>query len=235
MAIRKKGPKGSRASEAVAWPDFIRIQEELRAAGKWRELLCWVIGGYTAFRVSDFCELTWGEIMAEDGEILESLSVEERKKRHLSRSARKVVLGDEARALIAQCRDKLNPQFRQDFVLFRPSRGPKGAIPSMTRNGINEMLTKVAKAHNLHQQVSPHSLRKCCALRTWQTLGGTDQALMYVSMMLCHSDVDMTKRYLGITQRVISQIYRNLAKPIVDPLPGHSHIENMYRQINGVQ
>jgi len=237
VAIKRrktKGPNGSKVSEAVAWTDFIRIQEELLAAKKWQELLCWVIGGYTAFRVSDFCQLTWGEIMG-DEKINDALEVEERKKRWMSQSARKVVFGEEAKALIEECRKHLNPQYRPDFYLFRHTRGPKGAIPAMTRSSINKMLTRVAKQYDLHQQVSPHSLRKCCALRVWQMLGGTDQALMYVSMMLCHKDVETTRRYLGITQRVISQIYRNLAKPIMEPKPGHSHIEALYAQINGIQ
>lgn len=231
MALRRKRPhqKGSKASEAVNWDDFIRIQEELRAAGKWQALLCWVVGGYTAFRVSDFCDLTWEQVMGRD-----TLAVEEKKKRWLSAAARTVVFGPEAKALIEECRVHLNPQSRPDFALFRRVRGPKGISPAMTRSSINRMLSKVAKEHGLDQQVSPHSLRKCCALRAWLRLGGNDTALMYVSQMLHHSSTEMTRRYLGITQRVIGQIYKDLAKPIPVAKPGFSHIEDLYRTMNAV-
>lgn len=232
MATSRKKPhqKGSRPSEAVAWPDFIRVRDELRSAGKWQELLCWVIGGYTAFRVSDFCSLKWESLLGR-----ESLDIKEAKKLHLSQAARKVAIVDkELKEIIEECRAHLNPQSRPDFYLFRPVHGKKGVIPAMTRSSINRMLTRVAAEHNLNQQVSPHSLRKCCGLRAWTILGGNDAALQYVAMMYNHKSPDMTRRYLGITGRVISTVYASLSSGLPVPKPGFSHIESLYTQFNGV-
>lgn len=226
---KKKGPRGSRPAEAVNWADFIRIQEELRAAGKWQQLLCWTLGGYTAFRVSDLASLTWGDIL--DSE----LSLFEKKKQHLSRGARTVAFGEEAKALIEECRSHMNPLSLPHFVLFRPTSGPRGVSKSMTTRSISRMIEKIAKDHGLNQQCSPHSLRKCCALRAWQILGGNDQALMYVSIMLGHGKPEVTKRYLGITKRVVAEIYKRLATAFPDHKPGFSHIDALYDSMNAVK
>lgn len=217
--------KKGNLSEALTWDEFIRVQEELRASGKWRELLAWAIGGYTAFRVSDFMSLTWEDIEGD------RISVIESKTKHLSKSARTVAFGPEIKAIFAQCKENLNKYGHPDRPLFPRRRGPAAKSPSVGRENMSRFISKIARDHGIKTQCSPHSLRKCFALRVWTMLGANEPALMVVAKMIGHNSVETTKIYLGITRRVTDEIYRSLYKGI-EVKPGYSHLESIYRNIN---
>ncbi len=58
--------------------------------------------------------------------------------------------------------------------------------------------------------VSTHSLRKTFGRRVWENNNQTDKALLYLSELFNHSSPAITKRYLGIRQEELDDIYMNL-------------------------
>lgn len=73
---------------------------------------------------------------------------------------------------------------------------------------INRAIKKVFGKSNLN--VSSHSLRKTFGRRVWDNNQQTDSALVYLSEIFNHSNVGITRRYLGIRQEQIANIYMNL-------------------------
>lgn len=58
--------------------------------------------------------------------------------------------------------------------------------------------------------VSTHSLRKTFGRQVWSNNNETDKALLYLSDLFNHSSPAITKRYLGIRQEELDDIYMSL-------------------------
>ena len=58
--------------------------------------------------------------------------------------------------------------------------------------------------------ISTHSLRKTFGRRVYENNGETEKALMYLSDLFNHSTIKETRKYLGIRQEELDDIYLNL-------------------------
>ena len=58
--------------------------------------------------------------------------------------------------------------------------------------------------------ISTHSLRKTFGRRVYENNGETEKALMYLSDLFNHSTLKETRKYLGIRQEELDDIYLNL-------------------------
>lgn len=202
--------KKSNATNPIAWSEYLRVIGCLRENGEWRDLLLWVLAGHTAYRVSDYCDMTWGFIYGQ-----EAITILERKHRWMSKAARTVRLGESVLDTLEECRQHLNPNSIMTWHLFRPERGGRrvdGVRVAMTRHGVNWALKAIAKRYGITDDISSHTLRKSFALHAYEMLGSDHMALMTVSTMLGHTSTNTTLTYLGITQKKIDFVYNNLSR-----------------------
>jgi integrase len=73
---------------------------------------------------------------------------------------------------------------------------------------INRMLKATFGTKTL--SISSHSLRKTFGRQVWSNNNETDKALLYLSELFNHSSPAITKRYLGIRQEELDDIYMSL-------------------------
>lgn len=73
---------------------------------------------------------------------------------------------------------------------------------------INDLLKSIFNTKKL--QVSSHSLRKSFARRVYQNLNESENALVLLSDIFSQSSIAITRRYLGIRQETISNVYLSL-------------------------
>ncbi len=59
-------------------------------------------------------------------------------------------------------------------------------------------------------RISSHSLRKTFGRRVWSNNNENEKALVYLSELFNHSSIAITKRYLGIRQEELDDIYMSL-------------------------
>lgn len=193
-----------KAAVIIEWKDYARVAIALRDNQEWRNLLIWTMGGYTAYRASDYVDLTWGFILGKD-----AITIVEKKHRWMSKAGRRVSFGEEILQIIEECRQHLNPYSLPHHSLFKGDRGPRAK--SLTKRGLNVVLKNIAKRYNLRTDISAHSLRKCFAIHVYHSNGANHEALMIVQAMLGHSSPETTKIYLGIDQARIINIYKNIS------------------------
>ncbi len=82
----------------------------------------------------------------------------------------------------------------------------KGSI--ITIQHLNVMLKKLLKEKGLN--VSSHSMRKTFGRRVYFNNNESEKALMYLRELYNHSSLMMTKKYLGIRQEELNNIYLSL-------------------------
>ena len=80
----------------------------------------------------------------------------------------------------------------------------------ITTQQINRLLKKVFVSLIGTHCISTHSLRKSFVRRVYENNGRTENALIYLSDMFNHSTVKETRKYLGISQEELNEIYINL-------------------------
>ena len=73
---------------------------------------------------------------------------------------------------------------------------------------INRALKKVFKG--VAPNISAHSLRKAFGRRVYEMAGKNEHSLVLLSQIFGHSNIGITRRYLGLRKQEISNIYLNL-------------------------
>jgi integrase len=150
----------------------------------------------TGLRISDILNIKHKDL-AED-----KICISEKK----TKKQREITLN----AVVKRAYEKLisvlneaNERFdEEDFIFI----SQKGSV-YMTQS-INDILQVIFNTKKL--QVSSHSLRKSFARRVYQNLNESEDALVLLSDIFSHSSIAITRRYLGIRQETISNVYLTL-------------------------
>jgi integrase len=110
---------------------------------------------------------------------------------------------------------KLNDNVKNAFNLIKErDHNLEGYVFTSNQNTVlskqyvNRKLKEVFGSKSL--AVSTHSLRKTFGRQVWSNNNETDKALLYLSELFNHSSPAITKRYLGIRQQELDDIYMNL-------------------------
>lgn len=110
---------------------------------------------------------------------------------------------------------RLNDNIKKAYVLFlERSAETDGYVFTSNQNTvfstqyINRKLKEMFGTKTL--AISSHSLRKTFGRQVWANNNETDKALLYLSELFNHSSPAITKRYLGIRQEELDDIYMNL-------------------------
>jgi integrase len=101
-------------------------------------------------------------------------------------------------------------------IVTRNAMGEKGFI-FLGKSGdlvsvqyLNQALKKIAEKYKLEGNISTHTLRKTFGRRIWDKNNRSDEALLLLSEVFNHSNIATTKRYLGIKQQEIANVYLSL-------------------------
>lgn len=87
-------------------------------------------------------------------------------------------------------------------------KSQKGGVYTIQQ--INRLLKSTFEKEAKNLNISSHSLRKTFGRRVYSMNGESENALIYLSEMFQHSSMAITRRYLGIRQEELTNIYLNL-------------------------
>ena len=143
----------------------------------------------TGLRVSDILNLTYEQLREE------KINLNEKK----TGKYREILIND-------NIRNSFNPLDKgQSGFVFRSQ---KGTVYS--REQLNRVLKDIFRLESKKLRVSTHSLRKTFGRRYWDVMNQSDSALIYLSELFNHTSVGITRRYLGIRQQELNNIYLSL-------------------------
>lgn len=110
---------------------------------------------------------------------------------------------------------RLNDNVKNAFSLLKNrNQNIEGFVFTSNQNTVfskqyvNRKLKEIFGTKTL--SISSHSLRKTFGRQVWSNNNETDKALLYLSELFNHSSPAITKRYLGIRQEELDDIYMSL-------------------------
>lgn len=198
MAKKKAStPKNKRPTKPISWKEIKKALLYLEQEEKYHYLLIIGVGVFTGYRISDMLDLRYSDF---DGEVLD---ITERK----TTKQRKVKIVPELRRIVKKCQEQLNCKNQHHLFIrerfFSDTPITKSAAITRIRKALQ--FTGIKGRH-----LSAHTLRKTFALRYYTLMEeceGSYRALLELSKQLNHTNTETTRRYIGIQEKVIEDVF----------------------------
>jgi integrase len=184
----------------LKWTTAMKLLAIMRESDDLAESrLLFALGFYTGLRISDILKLRWIDLEKP------ILIIEEQK----TKKTRRIDLNSKLQAIVEQVRAIVQPIDRQDYI-FKGRRGP-GKNKPLTVVGANNRIRQVFARFDIQtQNPSSHTLRKTFALRVYNVNQRSEDALILLSEIFNHSNISITRKYIGITQERITNVYLSI-------------------------
>jgi integrase len=189
----------STVCSGIEWNSLLGLLVRLKKAKRNREYLLIGTGAYLGLRASDLLNLRWSDFMDKD-----EIEITEKK----TGKVRQITINPSLKDILSLVSADLAKQgkFNIDAYLFANRKGNKVSIQY-----INRLLKKTFADFGIKtQNASTHTLRKTFGKRVWEMDGKSERSLIYLSQIFNHSSIGITRRYIGIVQENIRDIYMNL-------------------------
>tara|TARA_R110001592_G_C13013979_1_gene736949 strand:- start:140 stop:718 length:579 start_codon:yes stop_codon:yes gene_type:complete len=146
-------------------------------------------------RVSDILKLTFEQLRTERIVITEQKT----KKR------RECKVNDSIKYALRKYEDGFEFCIKKTGLIFISQKG--GVFSNQQ---INRRLKKIFKKESKTLNVSSHSLRKSFGRAVWSRNGESEAALCTLSEIFGHTCISVTRKYLGIRQEELDDVYMSL-------------------------
>jgi integrase len=189
----------STVCSGIEWNSLLGLLFRLKKANRIREYLLIGTGAYLGLRASDLLNLRWSDLLGKD-----EIAITEKK----TGKNRHITINPSLVDILSYVSTELAKQgkFNMDAYLFANRKCEK-----VTIQYINRMLKKTFSDFGVRtQNASTHTLRKTFGKRVWEMDGKSERSLIYLSQIFNHSSIGITRRYIGIVQEDIRDIYMKL-------------------------
>jgi integrase len=190
--------KGQRTTtSAIDWDDFRSLIGKLERDGEFKFCLLISTGVFTGLRISDLLNLRFSQF---SNGILE---VKEKK----TGKTRRIKINPDLKSIIFRLMAKMGSS--EDSFMFVNRFG----IKPIDQSYANVKLKQIFKKYDIRVEgnISSHLFRKTLGNRVMKMNNGKNESLYLLMDMFGHSSPAVTKRYLGIREREIFDIYDNLS------------------------
>lgn len=185
-------------SDRLDWETATNLVRKLYRDGDYRMSLLVGCGIFFGLRISDLRQLTWAMLLNDDKFIIYEQKTGKR---------REVTINRQFQQHVKDCAEALTiTEFSEPCFISH-----KKAVYSTQR--INVLLKQIKQRYHLKiEHFSTHSLRKTFGYRIYTSSGdNAEVALVKLMELFNHSNVAVTKRYLGIRQEELAECYSLLS------------------------
>ncbi len=194
------GLKGQKTKTTyLDWNEMLVLLKKLERDGEYRFMLLFAIGSFTALRYGDLCMLKWSDLLGR-----KKLVVVEGK----TNKERVIHINQQLSEIVEHMYQQLGIE-NDDELVFANKDGNK----PINIQYVNKRLKQLAAKYRLKiepEQVSTHMFRKTLGRRVWELNDHSEKSLILLGNLFNHSSVKITKAYLGIREKEISDLYLSL-------------------------
>jgi integrase len=186
-----------RTSSAIDWEVLHKTIRKIEKDENYWLSSYIILSIYTALRVSDVKRITWCQVLSGK----DYLDIVEKK----TKKSRRIHLNPFLIDSIRKYKVKLNiNDLNQPIVSNREGK-------SVSTIYLNRVLKKANYEYGMGvKNMSSHSLRKSFGMHVWKSNGCSDKVLTLLSEIFNHSKVSITRKYIGLVEEDIIDVYCSL-------------------------
>ncbi|MBL7935987.1 MAG: tyrosine-type recombinase/integrase [Bacteroidia bacterium] len=191
--------KKQTTTSGMDWNTMIGLTQRLKKDELFRDYLLITIGCYFGLRIGDLLSIKWSDLIGKN----EFVIIEQKTKKN-----RRITINPNViKALDLVSNElRLKNKFNENDYVFANRWGDK-----ITISYINKRLKFIFKKYNVSvMNASSHTLRKTFGKRVYESDAKSERSLIYLSEIFSHSSISTTRRYIGITQEQIADMYLSL-------------------------
>jgi len=191
--------KGQRTTTTcLDWDQFKSLIGRLERDGEYRFCLLIAIGVFTALRISDILTLRYSHFEGSD-----ILTIQEKK----TGKTRRIKINYDLQTLIRRLKPQLYPKDSEELIFLNRYKSK-----AIDKSWVNVKLKQIFKRYDIHIEgnVSSHMFRKTLGNRVLRLNNYSNEAIILLMELFSHSSPSITRRYLGIREREIMDVYDSL-------------------------
>ena len=183
---------------SMDWDDFKSLIGKLERDEEYKFCLLITIGVFTGLRISDLLKLRFNQF--ENSDIL---TIQEQK----TKKIRRIKINNDLKEIIDRVKVKMNIVDTSQFI-FLNKYGQK----AIDKSYVNVKLKEIFKLYNIELQssVSSHLFRKTLGNRVLRLHNYSNESVILLMELFGHSSPAITKRYLGLREKEIHDVYDSL-------------------------
>jgi integrase len=183
---------------SMDWDVFKSLIGKLERDGEFKFCLLIAIGVFTGLRISDLLKLRFNQF-----ENTEILTIEEQK----TKKTRRIKINLDLRKIVERVKGKIGVIDADQFIFLN-----KYGTKPINKSYVNVKLKEILKRYNivLEGNASSHLFRKTLGNRILRLNNYSNEAVILLMECFSHSSPLMTRRYLGIREKEIMDVYDSL-------------------------
>lgn len=174
---------------ALTGKQAMSILTYLQGKGNNRDTALWAVGVGTGLRISDILELRWKDVVTAEGEIAESITVQESKTKQ-------------------QRTIRLIPLVRDALEVYRIEEADRETLLfHLTRQHARRLVKQWCEAVNLKGDYGTHTMRKAFCTIVYENSGGDP---VNAARVTGHTNPSQLMHYIGQPPPTIEKIWKGL-------------------------
>ncbi len=182
----------------IQWNELTNLVLKLHRDGEYKFSLLIGTGAFTGLRISDVLSLTWNQLLDKD-----VIELHEKK----TGKFRKIKINQDLQTLVLSNYKSMGEPSVETLV-FVNKYGTKQINVQWVNTKLKEIFTKYSINT---ENPSSHSIRKSFGRKIWQLNDYSEKSLVLLSELFNHSNIQITKRYLGIKEKELFDVYDSLS------------------------
>lgn len=190
-----KGQKTTTTS--MDWDTFKSLIGKLERDGEYKFCLLISIGVFTGLRISDLLNLRFSQF--ED----EILTIQEQK----TKKTRRIKINPDLKEIVYRIMERMMVTDTEQFIFLN-----RFGTKPIDKSYANVKLKSIFKMYNISIEgnVSSHLFRKTLGNRVLRLNNYSGESVILLMELFGHSSPATTKRYLGLREREIHDVYDSL-------------------------
>lgn len=180
---------------SMDWDDFKSLISKLERDGNFKFCLLISIGVLTGLRIGDLLQLKFNQF--ENSDIL---TITEKK----TKKTRRIKINPDLKMIVERIKGKMQFGDSNQYIFVN-----KYGSKPIDQSYVNVKLKEIFKQYNivLEGNASSHLFRKTLGNRVLKLNNYSNESIVLLMELFSHSSPAMTKKYLGIREKEIHDVY----------------------------
>lgn len=169
-----------------------------------RNKMLFLVGINLGIRASDLCGLKYSFFMNNNGSFKDSYSLQPKKTKKTGKYV-KLFFNETVKKAITDYIEEY-PIQNMDEYLFKSRKGDA----HITEISLGRIIKDAAEEVGINKNICSHSLRKTFGYHIWHNAQDKEKSLIILQTIFNHSSPMMTKRYIGLMDDEIEDVFNDL-------------------------